>query len=117
MVSHSLKRDRSDAHSHAVSGGNGTSTETESFAIRQGFCGSVLSTAFFAASCTLSTWLAYLPWVFLSTISAALSMAISTLSAFFDTRPLTLSRNPMWVTLQLFPHPSSFADDGTLNPP
>src|SRR3954463_8659700 len=95
MVSHSLNRDRSEAHSHAFSGGSGTSTETESLAICQGFCGSVLSTAFFAASCTLLTWPVYLPWVFWSTISPALSIAVSTLSAFFDTRPLTVSRNPM----------------------
>src|ERR1700759_3717722 len=117
MVSHSLKRDKSEAHSHAVSGANGTSTETESFAMCQGVCGSVFSTAFFAASCTLSPWLAYLPRVFWSTMSPAFSMAWSTLSAFCDTRLLTLSRNPMGVTLQLFPQPSSLADDGTLNPP
>src|SRR5438445_5467249 len=35
MVSHSLYRDRSDAHAHAVSGGSGTSTERESLAIRE----------------------------------------------------------------------------------
>ncbi len=33
MVSHSLKRDRSEAASQACSGGSGTSTETESLAI------------------------------------------------------------------------------------
>src|SRR5882672_5448608 len=33
MLNHSLYRERSDAASHAFSGGSGTSTETESFAI------------------------------------------------------------------------------------
>src|ERR1700754_2651616 len=94
MVSHSLIRDRSEAHSHAFSGGSGTSTETESLAICQ-FCGGVLSTAFFAASCTLSTCWAYLPCVFWSTPSPALSIAVSTAPLFFDMRSLTLSRNPM----------------------
>lgn len=44
MDSHSLYRDRSEAHSHAFSGARGTSTETESLAMGQGClggCGSI----------------------------------------------------------------------------
>src|SRR5690349_3419382 len=100
MVSHSLYRDRSEAASQAFSGGSGTSTETESFAMAYdvgggpagvaggvgGCCagGGVVPAlslaAFLAASCTLSTCPAYLPCVFLSTRSPALSMTLSTLS-------------------------------------
>src|SRR6185436_8719137 len=81
MVSHSLKRERSDAQSQACSGERGTSTETEILAIGQilgspwpgevgpgGVGPAFFVLAFLAASCTLSTVLTYLPCVFLSTM-------------------------------------------------
>src|SRR6202011_4671430 len=95
MVSQSEKRERSDAQFHAVSGGNGTSTETESLAIRYVLGPDSSSTAFLAASCTLSTVSLYLPCVLSSTMSPALSIAASTLSAFCEKRPLTLSMKPI----------------------
>src|SRR6202162_1506165 len=109
MVSHSLKRERSDAQSHAVSGGNGTSTETESLAIRGYVLGpDSSSTAFLAASCTLSTVSLYLPCVLSSTMSPALSIAAWTLSALPERRPLTLSLKPTSAPLHSF-HPAGMS--------
>jgi hypothetical protein len=54
---------------------------------------------FFASSSTLST----VPLYLRSTTSPALSIAVSTLSAFFDSRSFTLSRSPIRSTLRRFP--------------
>src|SRR6478609_3514710 len=128
MVSHSLNRDRSDAHSQAFSGGSGTSTETDSFAIygqipdyfspltlsaaspaaslALSAAPATFSAAVLAASCTLSTVSWNLPLVFSSTKSPALSIASPTLSTFFSTRSLAFSRNDMTPT---FPYRRRFA--------
>src|SRR5690606_4610235 len=52
-----------------------------------------------AASCTLSTCSAYLPWVRWSTKSPAFSMAASALSGFFPSQSFTLSRKPISFSL------------------